>query len=417
MAKGTPPTPSPGLSILRKPAGPAKTKPGAPEEGEKKETKKRLTELEAELNVLRKDVEKEEDDKGKPRRKDKNREPGRTEATPRKKNFEGGPLPMKRGKPDGGGDGPSDSSGAGSDGSGGSSSQPGESMGSVDWGGESTPESDKKKRKKKKRKKKAGTRKSRSSEDDKKGERRKAKSRKKPSKDEKRKKEKKKKKDRRNPDKSRKRGSEKLEKDKGPFGMGETKKMLKDEEEDSESLSETSDSSQSFRKAPSGLTLHLRLQRYAMRHPGRLATRPLQRMEKVCRLGGASGTTGKKVVAVKPCALAYFLTILTPSLKDRWMPRTQRELRVSTYVCGVANHSDGLVVGTRDCSRGYSLFGLLYCKVASFGRDSKMEGTSKGSEVSFILGLGGPASCGLFRNGQGTGGESISRARQVYQGL
>ena len=327
MVKGTPPTPSPGLSILRKPAGPAKTKPGAPEEGEKKETKKRLTELETELNDLRKDVEREEEDKDKPRKKDKKREPGRTEAAPRKKNFEGGLLPMKRGKPDGG-DGPSDSSGAGTGGSGGSSSPPGESMGSVDWGGESTPESEKKKRKKRKRKKKTGTRKSKSSEDDKKSERRKTKSKKKPSKDEKRKKEKKKKRDRRSPDKSGKRGSEKLERDKGPFGMGETKKMLKDEEEDSDSLSETSDSSQSFRKAPSGLTLHLRLQRYAMRHPGRLATRLLQRMEKVCRLGGASGMTGRKVLAVRPCALAYFLTILTPSLKDRWSPRTQRELRV-----------------------------------------------------------------------------------------
>ena len=142
--------------------------------------------------------------------------------------------------------------------------------------------------------------------------------------DEKRKKKKKK--------KSGKRGIERLETDKGPFGMGESRKMRKTEGEEEDSDSEETSSSQSFHKAPSGLTLHLRLQRYAMKHPGRLATRLLQRMEKVCRLGGGVPKTGTGVQGVRPCALAYFLTILTPSLKDRWSPRTQRELRVLTEV-------------------------------------------------------------------------------------
>ena len=324
---------APGLSILRKPTGPPKTKPGEPEIPKEKEAKKRLTALETELEKLKKDVTPAEDEKEKPKRKGRSREPGRELKTPRKKkSFEGGLLPMKKAKGDGGDEEPSDSSGGSEDDSEDSSSEPKPSDGSVDWGGESSHEKVDKKRKKKKKKDRG--KKSRSSDDDKKGGK-KDKDEKKPSKDEKKKKKKlkkKKKKKRRGSDKSGKRGSEKTEKDKGPFGMGETRRMVKDDEEESESGSETSGSSQSFRKAPSGLTLHLRLQRYAMRHPGRLATRLLQRMEKVCRLGGAVMKTGVKANHVRPCAVAYFLTILTPSLKDRWSPRTQRELRVLVEV-------------------------------------------------------------------------------------
>ena len=326
LVKGTGATAAPPLSILKKPTGGPKTKPGKPEDGHDKGTHKRLTELETELQELRKDVEETGPEKERAAKKGRKREPGHDGGTPRrKKTFEGGLLPMKKDK---GGGGPEDSSDEdGTEDSGRSRDKMRESEGSVDWGGSSPASDEKDKGKKKSKEKKKARAGTDGSEEDKKGDKRKHK---KPSKDEKtKKKKKKKKKGRRSPDKSGKRGKEKLERDKGPFGMGETRRMIKDDdEEESESGSETSGSSQSFRKAPSGLTLHLRLQRYAMKHPGRLATRLLQRMEKVCRLGGASGLTGKKESVVRPCALAYFLTILTPSLKDRWTPRTQRELRI-----------------------------------------------------------------------------------------
>ena len=332
---------APGLSLLKRTAGPAKAKPGVPEEPKEKEAKKRLTELETELQKLKKDVADEEEHPKKGKRRPKDREPGRDDKTPRekkKKTFEGGLLPMKKVRDDDKDEDPSDSSGGEESSSSESESDPPGEEGSVDWGGDaSLGEDDGKKKGKKKKKKKGKDEKgSRSSEDEKKKDRKADKGKKKPSKDEKKKKKrpkKKKKKKRRGSDKSGKRGKEKTEKDKGPFGMGETRRMMKDDdEEETESGSDTSGSSQSFRKAPSGLTLHLRLQRYAMKHPGRLATRLLQRMEKVCRLGGAAVKTGLKPNHVQPCALAYYLTILTPSLKDRWSPRTQRELRVLVEV-------------------------------------------------------------------------------------
>ena len=125
----------------------------------------------------------------------------------------------------------------------------------------------------------------------------------------------------------------KLDRDKGPFGVGETSRLPKGKSgsEDSEGSSSTG-SSQSFRKAPSGLTLHLRLQRYAQRYPGRLATRLLEKMERATRFEGAINATGQKMKAVRPCAVNYFLTILAPSLKDRWTARTQREMRVGAEI-------------------------------------------------------------------------------------
>ena len=123
-----------------------------------------------------------------------------------------------------------------------------------------------------------------------------------------------------------------LERDKGPFGVGETRRVLKDEPTSDEDGSDGSDgSSQSFRKAPSGLTLHLRLQRYAMKHPGRLASRLLQKMERATRFGGARRKAGAGTKVV-PCAVNFYLAIMTPSLKDKWTPRTQRELRIWTEI-------------------------------------------------------------------------------------
>ena len=126
-----------------------------------------------------------------------------------------------------------------------------------------------------------------------------------------------------------------LERDKGPFGVGETQKLPKDDNatsSDEESESESEETEQSFRKAPSGLTLHLRLQRYARRHPGRLATRLLQRMERATRFEGAMIPTGVEGGKVRPCALSYYLAIMAPTLKDKWSVRTQRETRVLTEI-------------------------------------------------------------------------------------
>eukprot|EP00435_Cladocopium_sp_Y103_P035566 s1373_g9.t1 len=119
------------------------------------------------------------------------------------------------------------------------------------------------------------------------------------------------------------------ERDKGPFGVGETKCLPKGgSESDETDDDDSSRSSQSFRKAPSGLTLHLRLQRYAQRHPGRLATRLLGVMERATRFEGAHFLAGNRAVKPKPCAVSYYLAILIPALKDRWNLRTQREMRV-----------------------------------------------------------------------------------------
>ena len=141
----------------------------------------------------------------------------------------------------------------------------------------------------------------------------------------------KKKKEKKSKRKGRKK-KQKLEKDKGPFGVGESQRMVKDKSSSEEDSSEDSDeSSQSFRKAPSGLTLHLRLQRYAMKHPGRLASRLLQKMERATRFEGARRKPGSQVKVV-PCAVNFYLAIMTPSMKDKWSPRTQRELRIWTEV-------------------------------------------------------------------------------------
>ena len=267
--------------------------------------------------------------------------PRRTERKEKKKPappgaFGGGGLGGGGG--DNGGSDPSDESSSSSSES---EEEDEKSVGSVDWGDSPSGDDRGEKEKKKKKKKQKDRGKEDEDDDDKGGDRpglkkpgdakKKKKKKKKKSKhaakearEDKRKKKKKK--------KSGKRGIEKLETDKGPFGMGESKKMRKDAEDGDESDSDETSSSQSFHKAPSGLTLHLRLQRYAMRHPGRLATRLLQRMKKVCRLGGGVHKTGSGVQSVKPCALAYFLTILTPSLKDCWSSRTQRELRVLTEI-------------------------------------------------------------------------------------
>ena len=104
-------------------------------------------------------------------------------------------------------------------------------------------------------------------------------------------------------DKKKKKKQELLDRDKGPFGVGETSRLPKTRRMSEERGSSSTGSSQSFQRAPSGLTLHLRLQRYAQRFPGRLATRLLEKMERATRLEGAIQSAGKTRTRARPCAL------------------------------------------------------------------------------------------------------------------
>lgn len=42
--------------------------------------------------------------------------------------------------------------------------------------------------------------------------------------------------------------------------------------------------------------------------------------------------TGKKERRVKPCAVTYLLTVLAPTLREKWNLRTQREMRVLSEI-------------------------------------------------------------------------------------
>ena len=132
-------------------------------------------------------------------------------------------------------------------------------------------------------------------------------------------------------------------KDRGPFGVApsedwDTRKELKDES--SEGLSNSSDGS-SFRKAPSSKSHHLRLVRYARRYPGRLAARLLRRMESATGFGGAETKPLQQKGRLQAVAHMYFLAIMTPHMRDKWTPRTQRELKVSTTLLDLMVNGQG----------------------------------------------------------------------------
>ena len=120
--------------------------------------------------------------------------------------------------------------------------------------------------------------------------------------------------------KKEKKRKKKRRRDRGPFGLEPSvEASSKDSsEEDSE------DTEESFRKAPAGF---LRLQRYAQRHPGKLAARLLHKMKAAGRY--PVGALRKKVseeTQLEP-ALAYYQSVMVPNLKDSWTPRTQREMK------------------------------------------------------------------------------------------
>lgn len=111
--------------------------------------------------------------------------------------------------------------------------------------------------------------------------------------------------------------------DKGPFGMATT-----DATSGSSRPDDSDESSEHFHKAPSGMSLQLRLVKYAQKFPGKLAARLLRKMNLATRFsGGAAQIARKHMGQVSPAAHIYFLTVLTPQLREKWSPRTQRELK------------------------------------------------------------------------------------------
>eukprot|EP00435_Cladocopium_sp_Y103_P021590 s619_g5.t1 len=122
----------------------------------------------------------------------------------------------------------------------------------------------------------------------------------------------------------------KKQKDRGPFGVAPSEHW-DDVETKGDSSSESSDSDQSFQKAPSSTTHHMKLVRYAKRHPGRLAARLVRKMQAATGFGGGAETKPEeKSGEVRAVAHMYFLAVMTPALRDRWSPRTQRELKICT---------------------------------------------------------------------------------------
>ena len=241
---------------------------------EQEEAKSKITALEKELLKLRKQVadrgdSAEEPDKSKKKRKTAGREKSKKERL--------SILPMKKSRRSPGGD---DSGDGDEDGSG-SPSSPGDDTSSEEG-------KDKKKKKRpKKRTKKPGRKDTKS--------------------DKKRRKEK---------------------KDRGPFGVDETEKWP---DESRESISDSEDSSEGsvFRKASPSMSQHLKLVRYAKRHPGRMAARLLRKMSSVTGFGGGAAVKMLPEKGGMPAAAhTYFLAVMTPSLKDRWTQRTQRELKI-----------------------------------------------------------------------------------------
>ncbi|CAK9045590.1 unnamed protein product, partial [Durusdinium trenchii] len=94
------------------------------------------------------------------------------------------------------------------------------------------------------------------------------------------------------------------------------------------------DSESDFQKAPAGMTLFLKLQRYAQRHPGRLAARLLHTMGVAGRVPvGALRQKGKSILKnIEANAVSYYNVALVPNLKAKWTPRSGRELKYLTIL-------------------------------------------------------------------------------------
>ena len=61
--------------------------------------------------------------------------------------------------------------------------------------------------------------------------------------------------------------------------------------------------------------------------------------------------SGRQGHQVQPCALNYYLAILTPTLKERWNQRTQREMRVCAEVLDMLAQGRGSAAADVICQR------------------------------------------------------------------
>eukprot|EP00435_Cladocopium_sp_Y103_P054677 s172_g17.t2 len=139
-------------------------------------------------------------------------------------------------------------------------------------------------------------------------------------------------------------GAEHKGKDRGPFGVAPSEDWATRRERTGESSEEESRSSgeSSFRKAPSSKSHHLRLVRYAKRYPGRLAARLLKRMESATGFGGGAETkTFQHKGDLQPVAHMYYLAVMTPHMREKWTPRTQRELKVNATLLDLMVRGQG----------------------------------------------------------------------------
>lgn len=133
-------------------------------------------------------------------------------------------------------------------------------------------------------------------------------------------------------------------KDRGPFGVAPSEDWdgRGGGREDTSDEPSASSGESSFQKAPSSKSHHLRLVRYAKRHPGRLAARLLKRMESATGFGGGAETKLQQQKGrLQAVAHMYFLAIMTPHMRDKWTPRTQRELKVCTTLLDLMVNGQG----------------------------------------------------------------------------
>eukprot|EP00438_Fugacium_kawagutii_P015911 Skav211119 [mRNA] locus=scaffold2659:123518:130322:- [translate_table: standard] len=123
--------------------------------------------------------------------------------------------------------------------------------------------------------------------------------------------------------KKRKRGDEA---DRGPYGVGA--KLRYDGKEDSSGSDGSEDGEKTpFRAGLSSKSHHLQLQEYAERRPGRLASRLLQKMDKILsrQESPMHQYDGKNLTP--STGTSYFLTVIVPQYRDKLSMRTSRELR------------------------------------------------------------------------------------------
>ncbi|CAK9058062.1 unnamed protein product [Durusdinium trenchii] len=113
-----------------------------------------------------------------------------------------------------------------------------------------------------------------------------------------------------------------------------SKGRMAESDEDPDRSEAEDDSESDFQKAPAGMTLFLKLQRYAQRHPGRLAARLLHTMGVAGRVPvGALRQKGKSILKnIEANAVSYYNVALVPNLKAKWTPRSGRELKYLTIL-------------------------------------------------------------------------------------